>query len=156
MRKRAMVLVLMVWSWAALAGVAQEVERLLGYSEPPAGVVFEIVTGSPQGLEQAIPEVNGHIQRLRARFPGLPVAVVSHGREQFALMSDKRDTHPGVHDAVQSLVKDQDVPVHVCGTFASWYNVADEAFPDYVDVAAAGPVQIDDYQELGYVLITLD
>jgi len=33
--------------------------------------------------------------------------------------------------------------------------VSAEEFPGFVDVAAAGPAQINDYRALGYILITL-
>ena len=45
--------------------------------------------------------------------------------------------------------------VHVCGTHAGWFDVLPEDFPDYVDVAAAGPAQVNDYRALDYVLIVL-
>ena len=140
----------------AQAGASDEVERLLKADEAPPGVVFEIVTGDRHALDRAIPKVRGHVERLRGRFPGLAIAVVSHGKEEFALTRDNRAANEAVHQGVQSLVEDEDVPVHVCGTFASWYNVPAEAFPDYVDVAPAGPARIERYQDQGYLLITLD
>jgi predicted ATPase len=30
-----------------------------------------------------------------------------------------------------------------------------EDFPDYINVSAAGPIQINDYEELGYELVVL-
>jgi intracellular sulfur oxidation DsrE/DsrF family protein len=132
-----------------------ELEEILQLSEAPAGVVFEIVSGDNEHLRWAIPTVQQHIKQLRQRFPALPVAVVSHGQEQFALTREKRKKYDKVHRGIQSLVKDNDVPVHVCGTYADWHNVAESEFPDYVDVAAAGPAQINDYRQLGYLLVKL-
>ena len=43
-----------------------------------------------------------------------------------------------------------DIPVYVCGTYAGWRGLSDEDFPDYVNVAAAGPAQINDFVALGY------
>ena len=132
-----------------------EIEEILQLKEAPSGVVFEIVSGDSEHLRWAIPAVQQQIKKLRTRFPDLSIAVVSHGKEQFALTKDKQKTYKKVHKGIQSLVKDSDVPVHVCGTYADWRNVAESDFPDYVDVAAAGPVQINDYRKLGYLLVKL-
>ncbi len=95
------------------------------------------------------------IERLRERFPDLPVAIVSHGTEQFSLTRENRKNTPELHEGIEQLVTDQDVDVHVCGTHAGWFGVLPEDFPDYVDVAAAGPATINDYRALDYVLIEL-
>lgn len=130
-----------------------ELEEVLQRNEAPAGVVFEIVSGDSEHLRWAIPAVQQYIRQLRQRFPELPIAVVSHGKEQFSLTRDKQKKYSKVHKGIQSLVKDSNVPVHVCGTYADWHNVDESEFPDYVDVAAAGPVQINDYRQLGYLLV---
>lgn len=140
---------------AARAGAEEQVAALLQAQSVPPGVVFEVVTGDSAGLQRAIPRIRGWVQRLHRRFPGLEIAVVSHGMEQFALQSSARDSRGEVHRQVQSLVQDEEVSVHVCGTFASWHDVPPEAFPDYVDVSASGPAQINDYEALGYVRIRL-
>jgi intracellular sulfur oxidation DsrE/DsrF family protein len=145
----------------ALAGfqtnaiAADDVEALLAASDEPAGVVFEIVSGDADTLGKLLPAVRADIERLRAHFPGLPVAVVSHGEEQFALTRGNRANKPELHAIAEELVTGGDVDLHVCGTYASWSGVEPGDFPDYVDVAAAGPAQINDYRALGYVLITL-
>ena len=59
------------------------------------------------------------------------------------------------HAKVQSLVSEK-VPVHVCGTHASWYNLSAEDFPQYVDVVDAGPAKIKEYQRKGYAVIVID
>jgi intracellular sulfur oxidation DsrE/DsrF family protein len=130
-----------------------ELDEVLQRNEAPDGVVFEIVSGDSEQLRWAIPAVQQHIRQLRQRFPELPIAVVSHGQEQFVLTRDKQQKYDKVHRGIQSLVKDSNVPVHVCGTYADRHNVAEDEFPDYVDVAAAGPAQINDYRQLGYLLV---
>lgn len=132
-----------------------ELVEVLQLPEAPSGVVFEIASGDKEQLRWAIPAVQQHIRRLRERFPELPIAVVTHGKEQFALTRDNQKKYDKVHKSIQSLVRDSDVPVHVCATYAERYNVAENEFPDYVDVAAAGPVQINDYRQLGYLLIKI-
>lgn len=129
------------------------VEALLAAEQAPEGVVFEIASGDPESLKWALPRIQGYVTRLRNRFPELEIAVVSHGREQFALTRDRRDSAPEVHNQVQGLVRDQNVPVHVCETYAEHHGVGAEQFPDYVQVAAAGPAQVRAYQELGYTLV---
>jgi intracellular sulfur oxidation DsrE/DsrF family protein len=132
-----------------------DVEALLATDEAPAGVVFEIVSGDADTLGRLLPGVRAGIERLRARFPGLPVAIVSHGEEQFALTTENLADDPGLDAIARDMVTGKEVDLHVCGTYAGWFGIDPEAFPDYVDVAAAGPAQINDYRALGYVLITL-
>ncbi|MDH3636155.1 MAG: DsrE family protein [Gammaproteobacteria bacterium] len=131
------------------------VDKLLAQSEPPHGIVFEIVEADENALEDLLPRVRAAIERVRARFPDTEFAVVSHGREEFALQTQYQGEHAEIHQQVQSLVAD-DVPVHVCETHAGWYGVSAEDFPDYVNVAPTGPGQVHLYQELGYELIVVD
>lgn len=138
---------------AAFAG--ESVEALLARDEAPTGVVFEIVEADEDALERILPEARRAIELLRARFPDIEFAVVSHGREEFALQARYQDEYAEIHRAVQSLVAD-DVPVYVCETHAGWYGVTAEDFPDYVDVAPTGPGQVRAYLDLGYDLIFMD
>ena len=140
---------------AATEAVAYDVETLLARDEAPFGVVFEIVDGDEEALITLLPRVRADIARIRARFPETEFAVVSHGREEFALQSRYQQEYGSLHDQVRSLVSD-DIPVHVCETHASWYGVTAEDFPDYVDVAPTGPAQVAVYRELGYEVIFVD
>jgi len=133
----------------------EQVEEILSLKEAPAGIVFEIVTGESNSLEWALPETQNYIKELRARFPDLDIAIVTHGDEQFALKATNKKKYKKVHSLTQQLVQKDQVPLHVCGTFASWKNISEEEFPEYVDVAAAGPATINDYIALGYILIKL-
>lgn len=133
----------------------QQIEDILSQKEAPAGIVFEIVTGAANSLEWALPEVQNYIKELRARFPKLEVAIVTHGNEQFALKTNNDKKYKKVHSLTQQLVQKDHVPLHVCGTYASWKNVSEEEFPEYVDVAAAGPATINDYVALDYILVKL-
>lgn len=148
-----LVLPLLLAAGVAGASSDREVAALLERDRAPPGVVFEIVSSDARALEWAVPQVTRYAERLRARFPALPVAVVTHGNEQFALQSDSGATFAALHEQVRSLHARQDVPVHVCGTYAEMRGVAPEAFPDYVDVAPSGPAQIRGYRELGYELV---
>lgn len=139
----------------AQASAKEAVEEILRQQKPPEGVVFEIVSGSPDFLKRAIPEVKQHIVGLRKKFPGLSIAVVSHGDEQFALTNANQDEYKQLHSEIVSLRQDRDIPFHVCGAYASWKNVSPEEFPDYVDVSATGPAEIRQYQEFGFKKIVI-
>lgn len=132
-----------------------DVDSLLEAGVAPEGVVFEIVEADESALDEMLPRVRTAIEKIRARFPGTEFAVVSHGREEFALQSVYRQEHAEIHQQVQSLVS-EDVPVHVCATHAGWYGVGAEDFPAYVDVAPTGPGQVELYLELGYELVIVD
>ena len=141
-----------LFNTAANASTQEEIKKLLAQTDAPFGVVFEIVEGNGNALQWAIPDVNKYIKQLRERFPDIGLAVVSHGSEQFGLMKSKQKDNAEVHKTVQSLVA-SDVPVHVCGTHASWRGKEAKDFPDYVDVAPAGPTEIRNYEAMGYVLV---
>ena len=134
---------------------SEQFDALLAGDVAPYGIVFEIVEADEAALQALLPKVRAAILRIRARFPHTEFAVVSHGREEFALQSQYRDELAQLHQQVQSLVAD-DVAVHVCATHASWYGVTPEDFPEYVDVAPTGPGQIALYEELGYQLIVIE
>lgn len=113
------------------------------------------MTGASNSLQWALPEAQKYIKRLRKRFPDLEIAIVTHGNEQFALQAKNDKKYKKVHSLTQQLVKSDNVPIHVCGTYAGWRGVSEEEFPDYVDVTAAGPATINDYISLGYTLIII-
>jgi intracellular sulfur oxidation DsrE/DsrF family protein len=148
---------LFAWLLWPLLAVAEpdEIAHLLTAAEPPAGVVFEVVEGREEDLGWALRRIRGYVERLRARYPAIELAVVTHGREQFALQGRYREEFAGVHADALQLVAQDAVPVHVCGTHAGWYGVSAADFPDYVDVAPSGPAQINLYLELGYELVKL-
>lgn len=146
---RAALLMLLPWLLTS-AAASPALEELLARPTAPAGVVFEIVDRDPEALEHALPWVRQAADRLEERFPGLPMALVSHGQEMFALLDRDKDENAALHREVQRLRRDRGIPVHVCETYASWKGVAPEAFPSYIDVAASGPAQINDYLALDY------
>lgn len=138
----------------AFAKDSKSIDEILKLKTAPAGVVIEIVTWDGDNLQWALPRAQGYIKRLRTAFPKLPVAIVTHGAEQFALTKDEKENNEEVHQLVKSFGND-DVPVHVCETFAGWRGLSADDFPDYVNVAAAGPAQVNDYIAVGYELILI-
>jgi intracellular sulfur oxidation DsrE/DsrF family protein len=148
-------LVVFIFCLAAGSVSADQVTDVLSFNPPPDGVVFEIVEADETRLVELLPKVQLAIRQLREKFPQMQFAVVSHGREEFALQSRYQNKYAKIHLGVKSLVEDN-VPVHVCETHAGWYGVTAEDFPDYVDVAPTGPGQISAYQELDYHLIVIE
>ena len=145
--------ILVCWSMASVA--QPEVDRLIEAAGPPAGVVFEIVEGEEDALGWALPKVAELSERLRARFPDLSIVVVTHGREQFGLLASRADGPLAQLHAEAQALRGLDIGLHVCGVHAGWDGHVPEDFPDYVDVAASGPAQINDYVNLGFELIRI-
>jgi intracellular sulfur oxidation DsrE/DsrF family protein len=140
----------------AVASNQEKIDWILKEKNPPFGVVFEIVEGNESDLQWAIAEVKKYSGQLRKRFPDIGIAVVSHGSEQFGLMKSEAKDLKEVHATVKSLVQDDSIPVHVCGTHASWYGKTADDFPEYVDVSPAGPTEIANYEDMGYEKIVLE
>ena len=134
---------------------ATDFETILAQKEAPAGVVIESVSDEDGLLSDLLPLIKQEIKRLRQRFPDLPVAIVSHGSEQFDLTTKNQKHESAAHKITRELVTTEEVDVYVCGTHAGWYGITPEDFPDYVDVTTAGPAQINDYEAMGYELIVL-
>jgi intracellular sulfur oxidation DsrE/DsrF family protein len=156
-------LFLLVWTSVSIAPLfaknannEDQIDFILKMKTPPFGVVFEVIEGSGSALKWAIPKITKLSKRLRDRFPDIGIAVVSHGSELFGLTKDKQKKFPAIHKQVKSLSMDQDIPVHICGTHASWYQKGEKDFPDYIHVAPSGPTEISNYEEMGYELIVLE
>ncbi|MEE8379998.1 MAG: DsrE family protein [Gammaproteobacteria bacterium] len=138
---------------ACTRGDEARLQKILSSNKPPVGVVFEIASGDGDGLKWAIPMVQSYAKQLREKFPGIELAVVSHGEELFQLTRDNRPYFAETHRQVQSLVEDQSIEVHVCGNYAASSGVSEDEFVDYVDVAERGPVQVRAYINAGYELL---
>jgi len=153
---RAPLLLLLQWALvSAVPAAPLTLDDVLARSSPPPGIVFEIAERDPRALDAALPWVKQAAQKLRARFPGLPMALVTHGQEMFVLQRHLKEASAAAHQLVQSLKRDDGVPVHVCETHAGWKGISPEAFPDYVDVAPSGPAQIRNYEALDYVRLVV-
>ncbi|MCP5352338.1 MAG: DsrE family protein [Chromatiales bacterium] len=128
------------------------VDNVLALPEPPAGVVFEIVESQPERLEPALRVVRRDAGRLRGRFPALPIAIVSHGREQFALLDDTKPETQASRELSRALIADG-MELSVCGTHAERRGVSIDAFMPGVDVAPEGPARLRDLEALGYLRV---
>lgn len=128
------------------------VDELLKADHPPSGVVFEIIEGDGSDLRWAFTQIRSYSKQLRQRFPEVELAVVSHGAEQFGLLSKNAEALPQVHAMARSL-DSSGIDVHVCAVHASWRDNVPEDFPDYIDVADTGPAQVRRYADLGYAVV---
>lgn len=137
---------------SAMADAEADIAFLVNAKQPPTGVVFEVVEGDAQVWESVAGQIGDFIARLKQASPTMKFAVVSHGREEFALLSENQTQQPRLHAAIKNLVA-QNVPVQVCGTHAGWQDKTRKDFPAYVDVVDAGPAQILQYQRQGYALV---
>ncbi|MCK4710879.1 MAG: hypothetical protein KAU21_19850, partial [Gammaproteobacteria bacterium] len=99
-----------------------ELQAVLKETNRPAGVVIEITSGDPLYLEKIIPEVKADILKLQKKFNKLPIAIVSHARESLILAEKSADKHNKLHNQIKELSDKTNTTVHVCGTYASWFN----------------------------------
>lgn len=132
-----------------------ELQDILTYEKQPEGVVIEITSGDKLYLEKIIVELKKDISALQSKYKNLPIAIVSHAKESLLLTKKAGLSHPTLHNEVKSLSNSGDTTIHVCGTYASWHNVMEDDFPDYINVSPAGPVQVNDYIDIGYIHIEL-
>ena len=130
------------------------IKRLLALDEAPEGVVFELVHWDEATWSWAAPMIADLRSQLRAKFPDIDVAIVSHGGEQFQLTRARIGEQPQAITQLRSLA-DEGVNLHVCGTHSQWNDVPETDYIDIVDVSPSGPAQVNDYISLGYRLVVL-
>ena len=106
-----------------------QLDRIMQAEQPP-GIVFDVMSRKADYLDWAIKEINRLSQKIRSRYPKLPIAVVSHSREQFALANDQKSGYQEMHRQVKSLVEEQDIPVHVCGVSVERRGLDAKDFPE--------------------------
>ncbi|MCB1734988.1 MAG: DsrE family protein [Gammaproteobacteria bacterium] len=142
-------------AFSALAQAAAgplSVDAILQFREAPPGVVFEIIEPSPEQLAPALFQAQTDAARLRDKFPKLPIAIVSHGREQFALLRENANRFEAAHRASHALI-DSGVEISVCGVNAERRGKTAEDFMQEIDVSAEGPARIRDLEALGYLRV---
>lgn len=132
----------------------QQINRIIEANEEPAGVVFELLAWDENTWEWAAPMLTDFRKQLLAKYPGLDIAIVSHGGEQFQLTKTNAAKQA---EAIATLseLSTAGVDVHVCGVHSSWEGIAVDDYLDFVDVSPSGPAQINDYLKLGYKKILI-
>ncbi len=149
-------LLVLMQSCGAVAGEDAQLAAILKSETPPAGVVFEIGGGDADTLYAAIGRAQIYREQLRAKFPAMEFAVITHGLEQFSLVKSKTEQYMVLHRQVRSMAMEQHTPVLVCGTFAGMNGVSQNDFPDFVTVTDQAPAAIEDYRYRGFIIIEMD
>ena len=142
---------------ALYTGVASSspIDELLSAAQSPDGVVFEIMAWRDHSWDWAVPRLRDYITRLRARFPELEFALISHGAELFELT---RAAELAERPAIRELARlgNEGLAVHVDGAFAQWKRLGQRDFLDFVDVSPSADAQLADYIKLGFTHIRLE
>lgn len=143
---------LLIFSQLSLANDA--VDEILAESFVPSGVVFEMLTHEEDSWPKALAYIRSSVKRLHIKYPDLPIVIVSHGMEQFALLDDTDRINVTAHSEVKSLLKNN-IKLEVCGTFAEWNGYDKSDFPDYVTVVDQAPRSIELYRQDGYSIVLI-
>jgi len=136
------------------ASVTEQTDEILALKVAPKGIVIELIESQESDIQWAMQAVQRLSDKLHKKFPTMPIVVVSHGVELFALSLSERKNYPKVHSLVEQL-NQKNIRVEVCGTHASWRLKQEEHFPSYVRLVDEGPAQITFYEDLGYLLIEM-
>ncbi len=133
----------------------RQLPRLLAVQPEPDGVVFEMIAWEDRSWRWAAPLLRSCVDRLRARFPGLEFALISHGAEIFELAR-----RAGLADAPEirelAALNAEGMSVHVGGDYAQWKRLGQKDFLDFVDVTASGDSLLADYIELGFSHVRIE
>jgi len=138
------------------AGELETVTNILARESAPVGVVFEMVGGDADSLNIALRRTEAYVTKLRRKFPDANYVIVTHGLEQFSLLEHSKGDFPELHQRVDNMVKEQNIPIHVCGALAEMSGLDTKDFIKSVEVADSGPLQIQEYVEKGYVLVEME
>jgi intracellular sulfur oxidation DsrE/DsrF family protein len=130
-------------------------QQLLAAQQEPSGVVFEIMAWEDNSWDWAAPQLRSYVDQLRNQYPGLDIALISHGAELFDLtrQAAARDT-PAIRQLAD--LSAEGVDFHVCGEYAQWKRLEQQDFLEFVDVAASGKAQLANYIGLGFEHIKLE
>jgi len=127
-----------------------------------------VVEGDQFALDWALPHIKAQSERLKARFPAIKIAVVTHGNEQFGLAKSLESPKAERIKTLAARLSQSGTPVHVCGGHADARGIPHECgghadargishdiFPEYIEVAPSGPARITAYRNEGYALVIL-
>ena len=142
----------LLFALVALPAHAETLAEVFAATEAPPGIVFELLEDEEAFLDRGLPALQDEIQRIRERFPDLPIEIVSHGVELLALTHENIDFYPKAHRAARELHA-VGIPIIICGAYAGEFEAFPEDFPDYDDVLPSGPAHINNLMALDYWLI---
>ncbi len=131
------------------------VDRLLTANRDPDGVVFELMAWEDNTWDWASPMIAAFTRQLRQKYPGIDIAIVSHGAELFDLALNRNNAAQPAIKMLETL-SDQNIAIYVCGNYASFKGLGVDDFLPFVDVAPSGPAQLEDYLKLGFEPVLLE
>jgi intracellular sulfur oxidation DsrE/DsrF family protein len=132
-----------------------KLEHLLTDSQQPEGVVFEIMVWEDDSWDWAAPMLKYYVERLRHKYAGLDIALISHGAELFDLTQRAGlENGPAIRQLAD--LEAAGVEIYVDGEYARWKRLEQRDFLDFVEVAASGSALLADFVELGYAAIKLE
>ena len=132
-----------------------EIDRLLSGPEP-AGVLLLVMEHDEEALQWVLPRVIHYTGQLQGKWRELPIVLLSHGDEMFALRSEYGVLYPGIHKMARDLVENRGVVFNVCESWASNEGVAWDEFPDFIDVVPFAPAEIENYRHLDFKVINIE
>ena len=153
--RRALLAVGLLLSSLPVQASGASIEDLLDAEWRPEGVVFEIIAWRDDTWDWAAPLLRRNVERLRARYPGMEMALVSHGAELFDL-TRRAGRQQQVPIRELSRLQSGGLEIHVCGEYAARKRLGPGDFLDFVDVTASGSAQLAAYFELGFAHVRLE
>jgi len=135
---------------------ASQIEDILTLNEEPPGVVFELIESTGYAWTWAAPKIRSYVSQLREKFPNIDLAIVSHGREQFSLTKKSTSSITEEVSILHNINKKDSVDISVCGSHSQWFNVSRENYLPFINVAESGPALINDYKNLGFIVVLLE
>jgi len=145
-----------VISTFGLFSKASQIEDILILKEEPPGVVFELIESTHYAWTWAAPKIRSYVSQLKEKFPNIDLAIVSHGREQFSLTKKSASSIIEEISILKDMNKKDSVDISVCGTHSQWLNVSRENYLPFINVAESGPALINDYKNLGFIVVLLE
>ena len=131
------------------------VQALIVADLDPDGVVFEIITWKDNSWDWAAPMLQTATRQLRDKYPGIEIALVSHGNELFDLALENNHRLNPAMQTLQSLSEEQ-VDFYVSGDYAKYKHLGTKDFLPFVDVSPSGSAQLQDFINLGFSHIVLE
>ena len=154
--KLKIILSFFVISTFGLFSKASQIEDILILKEEPPGVVFELIESTHYAWTWAAPKIRSYVSQLKEKFPNIDLAIVSHGREQFSLTKKSASSIIEEISILKDMNKKDSVDISVCGTHSQWLNVSRENYLPFINVAESGPALINDYKNLGFIVVLLE
>lgn len=131
------------------------IDALLSKEQPEA-IVFLVMEYDEEALTWVLPRVLHYTRKLRQRWAGLEIIILSHGDEMVALQTEYQDLYPVIHQQVKELISEYELSFQVCGTYARMSDISESQFPSYIDVVPFAPAEIENYRIMGYQMLHLE